>query len=308
MSNALSPVVLSSPGALVASIPYILGFTPSMSIVAVWIKDGSVLLTQRADTEPTLADPRAFYGPADQQNPDEVVLVTYGKIDRQKAIDFSDTFPTHVKDFLWVKDGRWASLMCDDPECCPPQGRDIDTSVPPEFVIEGVAPLLDREQLKNDCRPVGTVRLDPTRLNEEERDQYLSRLAKAMSRAPRTAPVLRELGCALFDIRVRDTVLWEAVRTDKQQKAYDLFSAICRTLHPQDVAPAATCAAISAWQLGDGARALVALDFAQEADPDYGLANLVRLSLSSGLHPSAWTESMQALTRDACRYGTGGSK
>ena len=69
------------------------------------------------------------------------------------------------------------------------------------------------------------------------------------------------------------------------------------------MAPVASCAAIVAWLLGDGARAQIAVERARRDDGEYSLALLLAASLRAGLPPDAWRESMAALTRDDCRHG-----
>jgi len=78
---------------------------------------------------------------------------------------------------------------------------------------------------------------------------------------------------------------------------------VLRSAPDGHVAPVASCAAIVAWLLGDGARAHIAVDRARHDDAGYSLALLLAASLTAGLPPAAWRESMAALTRDDCRHG-----
>jgi hypothetical protein len=66
----------------------------------------------------------------------------------------------------------------------------------------------------------------------------------------------------------------------------------------------ACCAAITAWLLGDGARASVATARARVDDPRYSLGELLAVSLAAGLPPQAWRESMAGLSRELCRHGS----
>jgi hypothetical protein len=58
-----------------------------------------------------------------------------------------------------------------------------------------------------------------------------------------------------------------------------------------------------AWLIGDGARALVALERAGADDPSYSLAALLSASIGGGLPPSLWRQAMTDLTREECRFG-----
>jgi hypothetical protein len=302
-------VSLKSPGALAASLPYLLGFQPHDDLVAVWIKDNSILVTQRADLEPALTNPRVFFAPLMDKDPDEVVLVVYGEITLEQSLALvkEASEVAHVKDVMWVRNDRWASMLCEDLRCCPKDGRPIELGDGAEFVAEGVAPYEDRQTLVASLQPAGKVRLKPCPKQglEAYRDDALTKFSLADPK-----PVeLREMSRSLHDIRVRDTLLWEASQTSYDlDRLYERLCEILRVTHPMDAAPVATTTALVAWQRGDGAAANVACDFAEQADENYSLMQLVRLSLASALPPSNWTEAMRGLTRDDCRYGTGGSK
>ena len=58
--------------------------------------------------------------------------------------------------------------------------------------------------------------------------------------------------------------------------------------------------------MGDGARALIAMDRAIEADDQYSLAQLVAQGLAAGLPPAFWTAAMAEVTEEQCRSGGGG--
>jgi hypothetical protein len=230
-----------------------------------------------------------------------------------------------VRDALFT-DGtsRW-SYGCDNPGCCPPEGRVIPettrTLVAAEFAGVGAAMAPSRAALVDEIAPdrariaaVDTVTADlqppagaASEGLEQWRDATLDHLTAVVGSAG--APVgPREAAWALqglHDIRVRDTFLWDIAQPGTDTRAVaDRLADLARCAPPGQVAPAATVLAIAQWSSGDGARANAALDRAQADDPDYSLAHLVGSALRSGLPPSTWAASLADLDRDTCRHGT----
>lgn len=96
-----------------------------------------------------------------------------------------------------------------------------------------------------------------------------------------------EIAVLVAAISVRDA---EWVRIDRRnaRRLHEVWSSICRVAVP-DFAPAVLAlAGFAAWQAGDGARAVVALDQALRHDPDYSMAVLLMEAVQGGLHPDLW--------------------
>jgi hypothetical protein len=148
---------------------------------------------------------------------------------------------------------------------------------------------------------------------EQWRDERIAGTLRLLVDGPgagaRRAELIAEALRGLDDVRVRDTVLWEVSRwsPDVLQLAFDRVAVALRSAPAGHVAPVASCAAIIAWLLGDGARAHIAVGRALRDDDEYSLALLLAASLRAGLPPGAWRESMAALARDDCRHGADGS-
>lgn len=108
---------------------------------------------------------------------------------------------------------------------------------------------------------------------------------------------------ALADKRVRDTVLWELMRMEAPvwALAADRLAQAVGAAPEGHVAPAATLLSILRWQLGDGTRAIAAVERALDCDPSYSLAALVDRCLESGMHPQVWRQGLEGLTREECR-------
>jgi Domain of unknown function (DUF4192) len=152
---------LKSPHELLAVVPYLLGFCPTQSIVVLCLRDHRLGLTQRLDLpQPEHADKvaSALMPSLVAEKPDAVVLIAY----ENRA---GDSLPTigslsaalesrqiDIHDRLLVRSGRWRSLDCHNPNCCPSQGSRVPepTDVPgiaAEFVGQGISPHRDREAL-----------------------------------------------------------------------------------------------------------------------------------------------------------------
>jgi hypothetical protein len=342
MTSASRPVldhlVLRSPDALVAAVPYLLGFRPAESAVVVWLQDRRIVLTQRLDLPGSVADHPAWlaamwhHPAADSAQELILVLVTARDVDHdldallELVLDRAEAADIEVRDALLVDEQRWWSLLCGDERCCPPEGRPVDpataSAVAAEFTLAGRAPLPAREHLQQSLAPVeeavtqvaavlDTIPVMPPGparegWRDDRIDEALTALADAGADGHLPPEAIAWVLAGLGDLRVRDTVLWELSRWSgaELQGALDRLSSILRAAPVGHVAPVACCAAITAWLLGDGARASLAVDRARTDDPEHSLAQLVAASLAAGLPPQAWRESMSGLTRELCRHGS----
>jgi Domain of unknown function (DUF4192) len=331
---ALDHLVLRSPDALVAALPYLLGFHPRESAIAVWLQDRRIALTQRLDLP---SDPvhhaawlAAMWHHTMAEAAHELILVVASVHPADPALlalvaDRAAAAGIEMRDVLRVDEGRWWSLLCTDEECCPPEGRivapAVASAVAAEFTLVGRAPMAGREELEDSLGPdevrqalvaaalaaAPALPAGPAReqWREERIADTLSLICDGPGDGPRRAPRIADALWGLDDVRVRDTVLWEVSRWSPEdlQSALVRLSVVLRSAPAGHVAPVASCAAVVAWLLGDGARAHIAVDRARRDDGEYSLAVLLDASLRAGLPPQAWRESMAALTRDDCRHG-----
>ncbi|MDP1878444.1 MAG: DUF4192 domain-containing protein [Actinomycetota bacterium] len=351
VGRTVDRLVLSGPDALLASVPHLLGFDCQDSVVLVGLGPNPddrrdvgamVRLVQRFDTprpdapaREVVSIARSAVVPMARSGSTEVIVAVFGAAPSPGAglpsaalvddlLAAVDDAGLGVRDALFT-DGtsRW-SYGCDDPGCCPPQGRLIPeatrTLVAAEFAGVGAAMAPSRAALTEEIAP------DPARVNsiatlvadaaaprrgtrglEGWRDRAVEHLA-ALTRTS-GAPIGPEDAAlalqGLADVRVRDTFLWDAAQPGTDTRAFaSRLADLVRCAPPGLVAPAATVLAITQWTSGDGARANVALDRAAADDPDYSLAHLVGAALRSGLPPSTWAASLGGLDRDTCRHGT----
>ena len=234
-----------------------------------------------------------------------------------------------VRDALLLSAGCWWSYLCEEPECCSPAGTPLDPKiaegVAAQFALAGVGRLPDRAAVVAVCAP-DPVRQAANRTNVREAVQARSdRLAQARDRDTEwdtwrddsislilesliERPAVgsghdAEILLGLCDVRVRDTVLWEIANSDTHDphRAFEAAAALLRGAPAGVIAPIGTVTALLGWLIGDGVRAMAALERAWAEDPDYSLATLLGRSINAGLSPSSWREMMGGLTREACR-------
>lgn len=172
---------LTSPGDLIAVVPYILGFHPSHSIVVLCLHDAHLGLIQRLDLPTNGAEGRvvnALLPPLVREHPDAVLLIGYESTvgeslpvlqALQQALRSAGVT---IKDRLIVHDDRWRSLDCDNPGCCPMGGSPVPEpadlpAIAAEYVGQEVVPLPDRQTLVRQLEP-GLVAEELIRLLGEQ--------------------------------------------------------------------------------------------------------------------------------------------
>ena len=234
-----------------------------------------------------------------------------------------------VRDALLLTTESWWSFLCEEPECCSPGGTPIDATIAEgiaaRFALAGVGRLPDRSAVIAVCAPdpdrqaaIGlrvreAVRCKSARLAragdramawEAWRDDSIALVLDSLIDRPGAgADREAEILLALCDVRVRDTVLWELAHSQGHDphRAFDVAAALLRGAPAGVVAPIGTVTGLLGWLIGDGVRAMAALDRVWAEDPDYPLADLLGRSISAGLPPTSWREMMDGLSREACR-------
>lgn len=340
-----SQVALMSADTVVAAVPHMVGFPPEDSVVLVGLAregaDGpsTVRLVQRFDTpdeQPTGEVTSRVAGdataPMARAGVSEVVIVVFGSTvpDTDRALPAAslvdelvvslEARDIPVRDALYT-DGssRW-SYGCDDPSCCPPEGRLIPdearTLMAAEFASHGAAMAASRQSLTDEIAPdpgasevreAAAVAVDstPTTTAELEawRDDRITETTHVLASDGDAGAMARSIA-GLRDIRVRDTIVWEMTQqAGRQQHAIDALSAMLRCAPDGQVAPTATTLAVAQWMAGDGARANAALARALADEPDYALAQMIDTAIRSGMPPQTFRDCVTDLPRDTCRNG-----
>ena len=125
---------LTSPHDLLAAIPFLVGFKPEDSIVLMSIKDDSIFMALRIDfpdsLDPEQIDTLVSY--LQRDDADAAISVYYipeSSSDADLLIktitDAIDERNIPLRESLIVHANRWRSLICEDSDCCPPEGSPL---------------------------------------------------------------------------------------------------------------------------------------------------------------------------------------
>jgi Domain of unknown function (DUF4192) len=222
-----------------------------------------------------------------------------------------------LQEALRAEGGRYWSLLCDDVTCCPPEGRSYDPGSHPAAAAMSAAGLSaqpDRAALARTIqRPAGwadhvsratlAARLRLARVVElgeaaGDRDPKLraTRIGRRqVQQAIRhyraggsidSVEHLAWLAVVLADIRVRDDA-WARMDPGHREDHCRLWTDVLRAAALDFVPAPASLLAFTAWQAGNGAVAVIAVERALAADPDYSMAHLLDGAIQAALPPAA---------------------
>ncbi len=318
-----------SADAVLAVVPHMLGFYPSRSLVVLGLGDRNrVRVTFRYDLpDPPdgelaadIADHAAYV--LTRERISAAMLIGYGPESHVDAVvgcvvDTLTVAGVRVPDALRADGGRFWSLFCDDPVCCPPAGKTYDPGSHPaaaEMSAAGLTAHPDRDALVRTLRPpagsserilraaslarlrLAKVAAQSQACGEADPQLRLARVGRAaVQRSIRlyraggsiTNPHrLAWLALLLADLRVRDDA-WARMDPSRAEAHLRLWTDVIKGAASDYVPAPAALLAFTAWQAGNGALAAVAVDRALAADPRYSMALLLSGVLQAGLPPSA---------------------
>jgi Domain of unknown function (DUF4192) len=314
---------VSEPAGLLAVVPHLLGFHPDDSLVVLGLMPpaGRVHVAFRydlpdsSDSEMAAEIAAHAIGVLINHKLTLVALVGYGSDERvtpviNAIIQAAAATEVTTREALRVRDGRYWSILCTNPSCCPPDGVPFDAATHPAaqaLATAGLSAAPDRAALAATLAPVtgpaavqmakATARAERTaeRLLDKDGPHALGR--PGLARVREAISIYREGGSLTPDARhaflalvllylpVRDDA-WARMDPDHRDAHRRLWADVVRRAQPGYVAAPASLLAFTAWQCGDGALANIALDRALDDDPDYSMALLLRTCLDGGLAPS----------------------
>jgi uncharacterized protein DUF4192 len=315
---------ITGPGELLQAVPYLLGFHPATSLVLVGIDAGCLVVTARLDLTDAEA-PGVLEHTIDAMTRGGSTSLVAAIYDDGASADgsmpgpwaellrgvdeYAERVACDLLDVLLVARGRWWSLLCGAPECCPPAGREVPAT-PSAFAAaatyEGMVALPDRAALEALLEPLPQdqrAQLDAA-IEAAEHTAVAAVLAGHASRSQRSvkralfaaarescAPgwagpedeTVARFGVALGTVAIRDAV-WMAI-DDGRLDARPLWRQLARRLPaPYDAAPLFLFG-WAAWRAGDGALAGIAAERAVRSDPHYSAADLLLAALARGVDP-----------------------
>jgi hypothetical protein len=311
MTTAPTRIRLSRPADVLGMVPFLLGFYPKESVVALLLKSVTVVLTIRVNMPPPeeAGDVAANIASlSDQHGAEQLVIIGYSVKPEAREVLASvatklDSYA--LKDVLFVDGQRWWSLMCSG-NCCPAEGQPYDPSSSPsaaEAVYAGLGVLADRTALQAEVSgPPSEDRKDLrqlarqqsakiNRLNLEARCELLRTLVEsAVAQAePVDDVTCVQLAVLVAEVTVRD-VAWGLITRDQADGHLQLWArVVSRTTAPLEAAPVCLLG-FCAWVCGHGAMMNCCIERVMTIDPDYSMGHLLNKISLLALPPTLWDE------------------
>ena len=314
MSLTESPTVcVRGPADLLAAVPYLLGFHPEESLVVIGLDDTKVTVTARldlADVDTTGALSNLF-GAIQRAGSTKVVTAVFtGTLTPSSPMLVSLAENVGRADFelvdvLVVIRGRWWSLICSDPQCCPPEGNPMPpapTVLDVTATYAGLTALPNRDALGAMFDPAPDRRDLAAEIEHQQDEQLRATLGgirarddrsviRALFAAQRAAqsgqmPTDHEVAryaVALQSYVVRDA-FWMAL-DDGRLEGIELWVNLARRLPAPYGAAPLFLAAWRAYRDGNGALAGIAAERALASDPSCSAAHLLLAVLARGIDP-----------------------
>lgn len=325
--QAAAKLRLSSPADLIEAVPYLLGYHPSNSMVALALRGPrrEVVFTMRLDLPTDEADlirpcSRSVAAYLAQAEAGQAVLVAYGDGGRAGAalpqaalVDMTCKAlrrrGIEIIDAVYVGAGRWWSYTCMVPACCPTEGRPVvsdgSSAVAATATYAGLVALPNREAVEKMLEPVGFLagqgmaqalaRADETlaaRIADEPGLVEVRSVTTALlTEAVDSEQVLPDDAAARLIVGIEDIVVrdecCEWAGTQRAPAALRLWVQLARRSTPGYDVVPLVMVAWFAWHGGDATLARIAVERCLRSDPDYSLAKLLQEALDSAVNPAA---------------------
>jgi hypothetical protein len=302
-----SRVRITTADGLLSAVPLLIGYQPA---------DGDTVMVGLADTGQVVSTVRfdaGFAGSSTHGQMQTILaslraagvrsafLIGYGE-NATPAVDHIGAQVAdwlHVRDTLRVDGNRYWSTQCDNPDCCPPEGRELAAETAASTALRAEAGLTaapSRQTLADRiagpegehaeaARQAWQQALSQPITAAQGRQAVQDALAATYQGRQLSDDDLTRLAAAMRDLEIRDDA-WARMTPDKASEHQALWTAAVRRLPDEAVAAPATLLAWTAWQQGNGALANIALDRALAAQPGYSMATLIDQAVSAGIDPA----------------------
>jgi len=303
------PTVLRvrEPGDILGVIPYLLGFHPTDSLVATFIRAGQVAVTARIDLGATadleaLVDQLEMVG--ERVGTRSLVLVGYSEDPgvRELMRDLADLVPLDLLDVLAVCEDRWWSVCCGGP-CCPPEGRPYDITSHPlaaAAVVAGISASSTREEIAGLTEGPAAADVDRlTRLAEgwaeqvgglsqrRRRKRMKQLVTRALTAGGASEAEAVQISVLARDLLVRDEA-WALMSRARAEEHVALWRRVVSVaVWPYEAAPLGMLA-IAGWVNGNGALLNCCIERLEAVAPDYSLLALCRDISDQAIAPSCF--------------------
>ena len=321
---------LTTPHDLLAAVPFMVGYHPKDSLVAMALREEKVVMAMRVDfpTDDLMATTSTTIAThLLREEATEAIIVGYlpagvGAIDPLATVrEVITAQGVRVKECIEVHGDRFRSTLCADIECCPPEGSPIpalsDSRVTAEQVAAGnPLPYLDLDEMKRSIaalpsdkeftkaiRKVAEIdyELEDATPFQREGANAINELALDFSESgfSQNKALIALVLVRLLDLQIRDYAMGLATESTGE-RLWDMWRWLLRIAPRGYVAPVAVIFASMSYERGDGALAQRALDRAFEDSPKYQMAKLLRRTFAAGWPPSAFTQMRADLHPKIC--------
>jgi Domain of unknown function (DUF4192) len=311
--KAQARIKIRRPDDLLAIVPYLVGFHPEESLVAVVVRSGRLRLTVRMDIPPESATneiAERIDALARREKAETLALIAYSAASlpaHRLLTGLMDRLGDHkLTDVLYVGHSRWWSLTCGD-DCCPLSGTPYDLSSHPmsaSAVLAGMAARTSRTELEESVS--GPPQADLPRLQalaetlvgELEQLDDLGEAA-ALSAAILDVAVLdpstlTERICVLLGLLVRDVhirdLAWALMSRANADDHVRLWGAVVARVPPMLAAAPLGLLGMAGWIAGAGALLNCCCERLSLAAPDYSMGKLLAEISDRALPPSLWDQ------------------
>ncbi len=308
-----APLRLKNDGDVVAAIPYLLGFQPRESIVALVFQANRLITSVRFPIEMGDAPGQLARRIAtiDRQFPDADWILAGYSSDRERAVTVIERMstvigPTRVLESVYANDGRFWSLSCTVPDCCPPQGRLIDferSPVAARAVLAGMQVLDSRSDLDASIRPprgwlgrAAMQRIEDARasirgmeLNEIEQS-FTGLVQQGLDNPEAVDPTqAAQMAVMAFYPSARDQAL-RLLSRPHAQRHVELWRAVAKMTPRDSQPPVLGLLGLAAWVNGDGALQVVCIERAEKVAPHHPLIALLGEINAAAAPPCLWDD------------------
>jgi len=321
---------LTSPHDLLAAVPFMVGYHPKDSLVAMALVEGKVAMAMRVDF-PTLHSITAISHTIamhlEKESASEAIIVGYiptNNADPDPLAIVRDVIGLHqisIKECIEVRGDRFRSNLCSDLDCCPPEGTALPSHLDSRVTAEQVAagnplPFLDLDELKESIaalapdkelnkaiKAIPEIDYESADITPDQRvgANAVNELALEFSRSGiiKDKVLIALVLVRLLDLQVRDYAMGMAT-PENSESLWDMWRWMLRIAPKGYVAPVAVIFAAISYERGDGALAQRALDRAFADDSKYQMAKLLRRTFAAGWPPSAFTQMRADLHPKIC--------
>jgi hypothetical protein len=321
---------LTSPHDLLAAVPFLIGYHPTNSLVVISLKGETLGMAMRIDF-PSEIEPDQIDTLADhliREKSDGALIVAYLPPEIDNADFLLDPLREAIeiraidlRECLVVKNGRWKSTMCDDTECCPPEGTALPDITASRISAEQVAagkpmPLADSQSLTDslvstdtdllllaEIKKIPLIKYSSDNVVELEREGALAVNDCAQDFSDmgviKDRKLLALTYVRLHDVQVRDFAMG-ITNSENAELLTNMWRFMLRIAPPGYIAPVASLFAAISYESGNGVIAQRALDLALEDNSAYPMAKLLRRVFSAGWPPSQFADMRADLHPRVC--------